>query len=202
MKNLALVLMAAVAMVLAGCSDESALPVSPTDQAAQGVAPLAKNVVRPFTTTEGPDLLNPLGYVIDPGSSPPHNKNKMIVRGMVVRNVVTAVFPEGGLDLISGHGILEMNFTFDNSAMEGICWGKLKLDPDAVEAGDGVWEITWNGTITVNAMGIFECPMKWVGHGKGGAIDGMQSFSDDQVMTIWSPFDGWAGQGTGFIKAH
>jgi len=201
MKTSILLLMATLAIMMVGCSDDSALPVSPADQATQGVAPLAKSITRVFTATEGPDLSNPLDYIIDPGFSPPNNKNKMIVRGMVVRNLVNAPFDDGGTDLLTGKGVLEMNFTYDNSANEGVCWGKLTLDPDAPEAVDGVWEITWNGKITLGASG-FVCPMKWVGHGRGGAIDGMQFFSDDQVMTITSmPFE-WTGLGTGFVKSH
>jgi hypothetical protein len=200
MKTSILLLMAILAIMMVGCSDDSALPVSPADQATQGVAPLAKSITRAFTATEGPDMSNPLDYIIDPGFSPSNNKNKMIVRGMVVRNLVNATF-QGGPDLLSGRGVLEMNFTFDLSANEGVCWGKLTLDPDAPEAGDGVWEITWNGKITLGASG-FVCPMKWVGHGKGGAIDGMQFSSDDQVMTITRMPDLWTGAGTGFVKLH
>jgi hypothetical protein len=203
MKAIVLLLMSVLVLAVVGCSDDSTPPVSPTDQAAQGAASLEKRIIRDFEATEGPDLENPAGYIIDFGYGPPHNKNKMIVRGMVVRNWVRADFPEGGPDYVSGHGVLEMNFTFDLSANEGVCWGKLTLDPDNPEAGDGVWDITWNGTIMLGASGLV-CPMKWVGHGKGGAIDGMQFFSDDQVMTIWSPFpfEGWGGAGTGFIKSH
>jgi hypothetical protein len=203
MKTSIPVLMATMAIMMVGCSDDSTLPVSPTDQAAQGMAPLAKSITREFTTTEGPDLANPAGYIVDPGFSPPHNKNKMIVRGMVVRNRVNATSLDGGTDLLSGKGVLEMNFTYDYSAAKGECWGKLTLDPDAFEGGDCVWEITWNGTITVPSPGVFVCPTKWVGHGKGGAIDRMQFSSDDQVMTIWDmPNAGWTGSGTGFVKSH
>jgi hypothetical protein len=195
------ILLACVGFSLIGCSEQSQAPVAPSDQAAQGTASLEKRIIRDFTAAEAPDLLNPAGYIIDPGFSPPHNKNKTIVRGMLLRNVVMATFLDGGTDLLSGHGVIEMNFTIDLSANEGVCWGKLTLDPDAPEAGDGVWEITWNGTTTLGASG-FVSPMKWVGQGKGGAIDGMQLFCDDQVMTIWSFPDGWTGAGTGSIKSH
>jgi hypothetical protein len=203
MKTIVLLLMSALVLAVVGCSDDSTPPVSPTDQAAQGAASLEKRIIRDLEATEGPDLDNPLGYIIDLGSGPPHNKNKLIVRGMVVRNLVHADFSDGGPDYVSGHGVLEMNFTFDLSVNEGVCWGKLTLDPDNPEAVDGVWDITWNGTIKLGASG-FVCPMKWVGHGRGGVIDGMQFFSDDQVMNIWSefPFEGWGGVGTGFIKLH
>jgi hypothetical protein len=120
---------------------------------------------------------------------------------MVVRNLVNATFAGGGTDPISGHGLLEMNFTYDYIENKGLCWGKLALDPDNPDAGDGIWDITWNGTITLGPSG-FVCPWKCVGHGKGGAIDGMQLFSDDQIITIWSMPDGWTGAGTGVIKSH
>ena len=65
----------------------------------------------------------------------------------------------------------------------GVRWGKLTLDPDAPESGDGVWEITWNGTTTLGASG-FVSPMKWVGQGKGGAIDGMQLTLAERRSTL------------------
>ena len=139
------ILLACVGFSLIGCSEQSQAPVAPSDQAAQGTASLEKRIIRDFTAAEAPDLLNPAGYIIDPGFSPPHNKNKTIVRGMLLRNVVMATFLDGGTDLLSGHGVIEMNFTIDLSANEGVCWGKLTLDPDAPEAGDGVGDhLEWN----------------------------------------------------------
>ena len=90
-----------------------------------------------------------LGYppplmVIDPGSTK-FADGKMISRGMLEHTFFKATFKDGGLDLLSGKGILELNSTFDMNKFEGFCWGKLTVTPDNPLALGGVWEISWHG---------------------------------------------------------
>ena len=142
-----LVLFAFVGLTLVGCSDESQSPVAPTDQSIQSPTSLQKNIIRPFTGKEGPDVVGflPPLTLIDPGSSKIVDGNKMISRGMLEHTFFKATFKDGGLDLLSGKGILELNSNFDLATGEGFTWGKLTVTPDNPLALGGVWEISWHG---------------------------------------------------------
>jgi hypothetical protein len=205
-----LVLFAFVGLMLVGCSDESQSPVGPSDQSIQSSASLQKNIIRSFTGKEGPDVLGfpPPSTLIDPGSLKIVDGNKMISRGMIEHTYFTATFPldDPRPDLLSGKGILELNSNFDLTTGEGFCWGKLTVTPDNPLALGGVWEISWHGEMYPGSdpiLGVVTiCPLKWVGHGKGGAVNGMQLHGDDIIKYI-DPFN-WRGDGgqNCYIKEH
>ncbi len=205
MKTLSFVLLltASVAFVLGGCSDNSAVPVSPTDQSVQASATLAKQVVYNFEAVQGPDLDPPGDYYIDPGNMiypAKYGKGsglKSMTRGLVVRSLwnVTAWDPAPDVDRLSGNGVLEMNFNADYVTGKGHTWGKLTLDPFN---DDGVWECSWVAETTFDPARGWVCPIKSVGQGRGGGVDGMHLFYEGTII-LWA-IDGWTLTGSGSIR--
>lgn len=191
-----LVLFSFLGLMLVGCSDESQSPVSPTDQSS---ASLQKNIIRPFTSTEGPNLANP-GLIIP---APRIVDGKTIFMGIQENTVFNATFLDGGPDLLSGFGVLELNSIIDNATGAGFTWGKLALTPSNPTAMGGVWEISWHGNGYVDpSTGMTITPLKWVGHGKGGAVNGMQFRCDDTIyMTNLLDWVGKDGENC-YIKEH
>ena len=148
--SFAVLLLAGIAFVVAGCSDNSTVPVSPTDQSAQAPASLAKQVGYTFKAVMSPNLIPRGDYVIDPGNTnypAKYGKDsplKTTTRGFVVRSLWTTTWdpPAPSVDLLTGTGVLEMNFNVDYVTGKGQTWGKLTIDP---YNDDGVWELSWNG---------------------------------------------------------
>jgi hypothetical protein len=204
MKNVALLLMAAMALLVVGCSDDSTTPVSVADQSASMPGHLAKNFVKGFMAYVGPISSDPAEVVIDPGiTNDPDGKT--IVKGMVLRTFFTAVFPPaaGGPDLLTGNGVLELNFRLDPGTGALFCWGKLTVDPAASEAGDGVWDITWQGKGTYydETGAVYPTvPLKLEGHGNGGTLTGMQISAE--ITLIGGPPVTWGGAGEGSVTSH
>lgn len=202
--SFAVLLMAVMAFVVAGCSDNSTVPVSPTDQSIQAPAPLAKQVGYNFTALMEPNLSHPDGYVINDGNTNypakygKDSKLKTTTRGFVVRSLWTVTAwdpPAPGVDLLSGTGVLEMNFNVDYATGKGQTWGKLTVDP---YNDDGVWELSWVGQSTLDPLRGWVCPLKGVGQGKGGAVDGMHVFHEGEII-LWA-LNGWVGHSSGFIR--
>jgi hypothetical protein len=202
--SFAVLLMAAIAFAVAGCSDNSMVPVSPTDQSVQAPASLAKQVGYTFKAVMGPDLIPPADYVIDAGNTNypakygEDSELKTTTRGFVVRSLwnVTAWDPPApGVDLLSGTGVLEMNFNVDYVTGKGQTWGKLTVDP---YNDDGVWELSWVAPATLDPTKGWVCPLKGVGQGKGGAVDGMHLFHEGTIV-LWA-LDGWVCYSSGSIR--
>lgn len=191
-----LVLFSFLGLMLIGCSDESQSPISPTDQSS---ASLQKNIIRPFTGHEYPTSVVSPGNVHMAGS-------KQISKGVLFTTRFEAAFSDGKPNLLSGNGFLELNSIFDFSTFEGFTWGKLTVTPDNINAG-GVWEISWHGKMFLGPDPktgeiVTICPLKWVGHGKGGAINGMQLHGDD-IIKYKGPMN-WYGDGgqNCYVKEH
>jgi hypothetical protein len=186
MKKIALLLMAAIALLVVGCSDDSTTPVSVAAQSASMPVHLGKNFVRGFMAYVGPLSENPAEVV-------------------VLRSFFTAVFPsaDGGPDLLTGNGVLELNFRLDPGTGALFCWGKLTVDPAASEAGDGVWDITWQGKGTYfdQTGAVYPVvPLKLEGHGNGGTLTGMQISAE--ITLIGGPPVTWGGAGEGSVTSH
>lgn len=199
MKTTGLLLLAALAFTVVGCSDDPVAPVTPADQSMQAPAPLQKNNIRMFVGEEGPDPENP-GTILSP---PRIVDGGLTFQSLQQHTYFHATFSDEGPDLVSGKGVLELYYKFDPNTLEGFTWGNLTVDPYAPEAGDGVWEISWHGKMWVNlTTGLTIAPLKWVGHGKGGAVDGMQLFGDDTIYM--TSFDDWIGRGgtNCYVKEH
>ena len=204
MKNIALLLMAAIALLVVGCSDDSTTPVSVADQSTGVPGHLGKDFVKGFIAYVGPISSNPAEVVIDPGSTNDPD-GKTIVKGMVLRTFFTAVFlpADGGPDLLSGNGVLELNFRLDPGSGALFSWGKLTVDPVATEAGDGIWNITWHGKGTYYDETGAVYPtllLKMEGHGNGGALTGMQISAE--ITLIGGPPVTWGGAGEGSVTSH
>jgi hypothetical protein len=196
------VLFSFILLLLIGCSDQSQSPISPTDQSIQAPASLQKNIIRPFTGYEcGVTLVSPGDVHFADG--------KQITRGVQYTTRFEATFTDGQPDLLSGDGFLELNSTLDLTTYEDFATGKLTVTPDNLAAG-GVWEISWHskGFLAPDPNDstkiVMTYPGKWVGHGKGGAINGMQVFADDFIK--YNPFDAldWYGDGgtNCYVKEH
>jgi hypothetical protein len=194
-----LALFAFVGLMLVGCSDESQSPVSPSDQSIQASSSLQKNVIRKFLGEEGPNLADP-GLVVP---EPKIADGKTIFKGIKLNTYFKADFLDGGPDLLSGYGKLELNSIIDNATGAGFTWGKLTITPTNPAANGGVWEITWHGNGYVHpSTGMTITPLKWVGHGKGGAVNGMQFRCDDTIyMTSLLDWVGKDGENC-YIKEH
>ena len=142
----ATILLACVGLTLVGCSDKSQSPVAPTVQSASQPASPGKCFIRVFTHTMGPNLADP-NVVIDPGTTE-YRDGKMIVTGFVEKSLWNATFLDGGIDLLTGNGVLGMDFVLDLATGEGTSRGTLTITPKAPEALGGVWEVKWHGTMS------------------------------------------------------
>jgi hypothetical protein len=197
-----LLLMASMAFVLGGCSDNSAVPVSPTDQSAAPASLQKSNDVAVDFSMNSQKV-----FV---GGKMWENGGKLLVKKFQVLE------PVASLDArVAGQMENHLSLTVDLITGEGPCHGSFTLDPDAA---DGVWEGTYEGYRSKTDIPyIFSLPLKCVAHGKGGAIDKMQLFIDI-TLTVYTdlPFVPgfvrpdiplqapvhWTGTGVGTIKEH
>ncbi len=196
MKTLSAVLLlaASVAFVLVGCSDNSAVPVSPTDQAAQPPTSLGKSNNVGFTISSHPIWFDQqAGYKIAGGT--------LHMKDVAVWDDVTSSDPRGT-------GIMKHYLTLklDVYTGEGPCHGSWTSEPAA--ANGGKWEGTYEGyrSRTSNPL-VFTLPLKMVAHGRGGNIDGMQMFTTATLTVYTDPAHYpvpiyWEAVGDGFIKEH
>ena len=191
----ATIFLACVGLSLLGCSDKSQSPVAPTDQSASQPGSLGKCFIRVFTNTMAANLSDP-NVVIDPGTTV-YSDGKMIVTGFVEKTLFNATFLDGGTDLLTGNGVLGMDFVLDLATGVGTSRGTLTITPKAPETLGGVWEIKWHGTMSPGPSGSI-CPITSTGCGKGGALDGLKLF-DDAVITLVDLVQ-WTGEGKGVIK--
>jgi hypothetical protein len=195
--SLALLLMAILALVLLGCSDNSAVPVSPTDQSVQAPASLGKsnNVTAPF-------FLNSLKNFVG-GQVRYVGRNLQIKKYEVWEDFQTTE------TRVSGQVKHYLSLTVDVATGEGPCHGSFTINPTT---GNGVWEGTYNGyrSKTDNPY-LFSLPLKGVAIGKGGTIDKMQLFFTItlNVITTGDPAVAppqvpiyWGGEGSLTVKEH
>lgn len=194
-------LTAFLAFVLAGCSDDSAQPVSPTDQSAQLPPSLAKQASTEYTFTTQ--------IIARPSMDPPvlcgnvwQGRDRQIVERFLASDPYLS-------------GILEETFstTIDAVTGEGPVHGKFKITPTNTElTGGGFWEGTFEGYRTGPfADTVWTQVLKCRARGQGGTIDGWQTASTIN-LTIYHTHPGipegvappypiptfWWGQGTGY----
>jgi hypothetical protein len=201
-----LLLMASMAFVLLGCSDNTTQPVSPTDQSV-GVPPLlAKYTETPFEGLMWQDVYAP-GFLVDAGVVK-FPDGKILIKGVEQKVVCAANFPAGSTDLFSGNAVVTLNGIADNNTGVGDFYGKITVTP--TNGGGGRWELTWHakgtlGPIT-DPLGLlgpigWTIPLKELGPGKGGTLTGMHVFMDNTVL-VNPDFIKWTGAYTGYIKSH
>jgi hypothetical protein len=196
------VLLAFGGLMLVGCSDELQSPVAPTNQSIQSQTSLQKDIIRLFTGYEHPTSVISPGnvYVVD---------GKQIAKDVKYATHFEATFTDGNPDLLSGDGVLVLNQVLDLTTYEGFATGKLTVTPWNSAAG-GIWEISWHSKVFLApdpnnpAKLVLTYPGKWVGHGKGGTINGMQLSGDDIIK--YNPLDpmDWRGDGglNCYVKEH
>ena len=205
MKTLSFVLLltASVAFVLGGCSDN--LPCRCrrlTNQYKRRqpwqnkLSTISKRSRAQTWIPQGTTYIDP-GNMIYPAKYGKGSGLKSMTRGLVVRSLwnVTAWDPAPDVDRLSGNGVLEMNFNADYVTGKGHTWGKLTLDPFN---DDGVWECSWVAETTFDPARGWVCPIKSVGQGRGGGVDGMHLFYEGTII-LWA-IDGWTLTGSGSIR--
>ena len=195
--GVALLLLAAMVFVMGGCSDNPTQPISPTDQSVGEPSSLEKACIREYQGTAAPDWADP-GVII----KPPEQREvdgKLISKGMLEKVVWDGAFLDGGIDLVSGKGVLELNAIVDPAAGEVFCWGKLTLTPSAPEALGGVWEVTYHGKGKAGASG-WTLPLKMSGRGVGGALQGMRCVVENVITSPDLVL--WTGAVTGYIGSR
>ncbi len=192
-----LLLMATLAFVVVGCSDNSAVPVSPTDQSAQTPASLEKSTNVPFDLI----LSVPIVVPVDPTPYLKIAGNTVHMKDVPIVDLVTASDAR-----VSGRMEHLLSLKLDLATGEGPCHGSWTSKPAG--AGGGTWEGTYEGYRSRTADPfVFTLPLKMVGHGRGGTIDGMQIFTNAvlRVTTDNNHYPlptGWQATGTGIIKEH
>jgi hypothetical protein len=192
----AVVLLAFVGLALLGCADKSQSVVAPTGQAAQVPASLEKSIITNFAFTHSPVGLTGEGDV------------KLVPGGRWQTKKYGVLEQFVSLDpLATGKMVHHLSLTIDAATGEGPCQGSFTMTPDNNVAEGGVWEGTYEGyRSTTSVEGVWTLPLKAVGHGKGGTIDGMQLFLTS-TLTVY-PIPGtvlpqyWTGEGEGFYKSH
>jgi hypothetical protein len=193
----AVVLLAFMGLLLIDCSDPSQSPVSPKDQTIQSSTTIQKNFSRDFNA-----IVIPTGIFEEPIIKYPDGKTLQLHFLGPIQ--LTATFSDGLTDLLSGTGVIEISGIQDQVTGKGHIDGKVTVTPDNAEGG--VWKFTWHGepafnpTVWNGGPG-WVLPLKEIGHGNGGNINGMQCIWEN---TITGPLDWstWAGSGPGQITSH
>lgn len=183
------VLLAFVGLTLVGCSDKSQSPVAPADQSVQEQGTLEKCTITQVTITSH----YPVG-ILDPGVV------KLVGRKWIMKNVVVAETLITTNSLVTGKMIHSLSGILDKNTGEGPVWGTYTL----TNVSGGVWEGTYAGwrSKKPGSDTLFTLPLKILGHGKSGNVQGMKVFIND-VITAWgTPPTGWYGGGEGYIKSH
>jgi hypothetical protein len=185
------VLFSFLGFLLVGCSDKTQSPVAPSDQSIQDQNSLEKCIITHFTETHCPVA------ILNPGSVKLIN-GKWVMKKIVVKERLDASTP-----LSTGYMIHSLSGIMDSQTGEGPVWGTFTLTPD-VNAGGGIWKGVYSGyrSKKPGSDTLFTLPLKVLGQGKGGNLQGMKIFLDD-VITAWgTPPVGWYGSGKGFYKSH
>jgi len=190
-------LMAGLAFVLVGCSDNSAVPVSPTDQSVQMPVSLGKSTNVPF------ELISSFPIEV-PADILPYLK--IAGRTLHMKDVPIVDLVTASDSRVSGRMEHLLSLKLDSETGEGPCQGSWTSEP--VGAGGGKWVGTYEGFRSGTAdKYVFTLPLKMVGHGRGGTIDGMQLFTNATLLVSTDPDHyplptGWLATGTGIIKEH
>jgi hypothetical protein len=177
------VLLAFVGLMMSGCTDEQS-PVAPIDQNS-----LEKVIIIPFTSVNFPVA------ILDPGTVKVED-GKWIIRKIKIAERMNTVPAQ-----YSGLMVHYLSGTLDYITGEGLVWGSFTIIPDDPNFG-GVWEGSYNGQRTRTGASEWQIPLKTVGHGKGGTLQGMQIFGNTIITAYDTPPTAWSGVGEGYIKSN
>jgi hypothetical protein len=192
----AVALLAFAGFSLPGCVDQSQSPVAPTDRAAREPAFLEKGNDVSFTLSSHP-------VWVDPNPDMKLSGGRLQMKNVAVWDMVSSSDQR-----FAGRMEHSLSLTLDVVTGEGPCHGSYTLIPDPTVTRGGVWEGTYEGyrSKTTDPY-VFVLPLKLVGQGRGGAIDGMQAFCK-ATLTVYTNAASfpvptyWECEGTGFIKEH
>ncbi len=202
----ALLLLAVLALVLVGCTDNPMEPLSQSAQSANVPSTLEKKIVQDFSGTMWQDVTAP-GFLIDPGVTKVLPDGRVLIKGVTQKVKCSATFTDGGVDLFTGDAVVELNGLADPAAGVGEFWGKATIMPAAPEARGGVWRLIWRGKGTLGPLAGWNPPYGWTiplkegGEGKGGALRGMH-LTMDNLISASADFIVWTGAYTGIIESH
>jgi len=190
-----LILLAFTLLLITGCSDKSQSPVSSNE-----LLPLEKNNKIEYTVTSVPILL-------DPTIAPAYMKiagRTIHLKDFPVIDSVTSSDPR-----FTGKMEHQLSIKLDLITGEGPCNGKWTLTPDNLElTGGGIWEGTYEGYRSkTDVPFVFTLPLRMVAHGKGGTIDGWETFTDAIVTGYTAPESYqlpvyWTVAGSGVMIEH
>jgi hypothetical protein len=184
--KIVLVLTAFIGLLFTGCSEKSSPVASSTDQAvnsSSGSMSLGKMTVTSFTGRE--DIIDFVDgiYVGTKG-------NRVVGKGGQFKSIWTSSMP-----LLNN---AEMEFTLHasfNTSGEGPLQGKFTMS-----LGGGTLEGTLEGKMFAVNEDEMQGNFKYVGHGKGGTIDGMKLVCTETYHESKSYAFLPYGDLTGFIK--
>jgi hypothetical protein len=171
---------------LLDCSDKQQSPVSPGDQVS-----LEKITITNFTLTHFPEGMTGEGTI------------KLVGGNWILKDVGVIEILNSSDPLAAGTMTHYLSCNYDAVTGEGPVHGYWTLVPQANTNG-GVWEGNYTGyrSKMPGSDILFVLPLKLVGHGRGGTIDGMQLFSNTTIIGWGIPPEGWYGSAEGFYKSH
>lgn len=209
--SLVLLLMASMAFVLVGCSENSALPVSPTVQSAQGSPSLEKKAVTSLTMYHYPIPPFPLSYPDNPAIRKTPG-GIWLLKDVEIHEAIRVTYADGTVE--PGTMVHYLSSTM-NAEGEGPVHGSFTM----TMAGGGIWEGTYQGyrSIALPAPPLppgltlppylppypaytFELPLKVVAHGRGANLDGMKLSAIDVIRAYSTPPVAWYGICEGSFK--
>jgi hypothetical protein len=153
----------ATVAVLAACSEGPLAPTNPD---------LAMNAAAAATFTDfvASDVVTGLA---DPGTIAVQGRHIML-RGVVVTSRIDGSDPR-----VSGNATITINGQLLLADGSGSVWGKFEVAADV----GGTWAGSWAGQRELTAPGLWTGTLKLVGHGDGGAVDGLQMKGVELVYT-------------------
>jgi hypothetical protein len=185
------ILLAFVALLLSGCSDKAQSPVGLPEQSTQAPTSLEKPIAPiKFTCTH-----IPTGVIIDPGKRWQTPGGIWQIKKVGVEENVLSSDP-----LVAGIMVHYLSATMD-AAGEGPVHGSFKIT--LADGGGMYWEGTYEGYRSKSSSTPgweFTLPLKAVGHGRGGTIDGMKMSFDDLIRANGTPPTEWYGISNGFYR--
>jgi hypothetical protein len=200
-------LMASVAFVLVGCSDNPVVPVSPVDQPAQGAPSLEKKAVTNITMYHYPVPPLPLPYPANPAITKTPG-GIWHLKDVEVHEAIRLTYEDGTVEIGTMLHYLSSTMNADG---EGPVHGSFTM----TMASGGVWEGSYQGyrsialppTTTPPYIPFppfwqyeFELPLKVVAHGRGGNIDGMKLSATDVILAHGIPPAYWYGISEGSFR--
>ena len=209
--SLFLLLMASMAFVLTGCSDNSAVPVSPTDQSVLGAPSIEKKAVTSLTMFHYPIPPFPQSYPANPAIRKTPG-GIWILKDVEIHEAVSVTYADGTVE--PGTMVHFLSSTM-NAEGEGPVHGSFTM----TMAGGGIMEGTYQGyrSMALPAPPLppgltlppylppyplytFELPPKVVAHGSGGNLDGKKLSAIDVIRAYGTPPAAWYGISEGSLK--